>query len=178
MTMPGNAQLFAKFPNDTFVETGTWYCGGIDAALAAGFTRIVSIELSPHHYAGAVAKFFDYPGVKVYHGDSAEILTVIAPLLTLPCTFWLDAHYSGLPDMAKGIEWSPILREITAINLSPVKTHTILVDDVRLFGQPDFDGTTMDQAKMLISRINPKYEFRLETGDNGIPNDILVATVQ
>lgn len=70
---------------------------------------------------------------------------------------------------------SPILQELEAIKNHPIKNHTILIDDVRMFGTRDFDGVTLDQITDKLREINPNYSIFFEKGYQA--NDILVACI-
>ena len=74
-----------------------------------------------------------------YCEDSGEFLQRIA--LKCPCLIWLDAHTN---------EECPVLREIAAINKSPLP-HVILVDDARLFGDLPAWPTREEVVWLLIN---------------------------
>lgn len=179
--MPGSAALFARYRNRVFVETGTYQCEGIEHALAAGFERVISIELDRVLHANAAARYAGRPAghggrgrVTLLHGPSEHLLWEAIKDLREPVTFWLDAHYSG-EGTARGDSLSPILSELAAIGRHPVRTHTILIDDRRDFGTANFDFTTEDEIRSAIRAINPGYGFACEDGH--VAKDILAATV-
>jgi hypothetical protein len=116
-----------------FIETGTFQ-GNTAAWAAEHFDRVTTIELSPAYGAAAQARFRDQPKVRVLSGDSGAVLASVLPALTGPAVFWLDAHWSGLDTAGREAE-CPLLAEIALINAAPV-THTVLVDDARLFCAP------------------------------------------
>ena len=116
-----------------FVESGT-YRGDTAAWAAAHFARVTTIELSPAYCAAAQTRFRDQPGVRVLGGDSGAVLAAVIPALAGPALFWLDAHWSGLDTAGRETE-CPLLAEIALINAAPL-THTLLVDDARLFCAP------------------------------------------
>ena len=118
---------------DEFVETGT-YRGDTAAWAAEHFGRVATIELSPDYHAAALARFQAQPQVRVLLGDSGARLREIAAALPGPAIFWLDAHWSGLDTAGRETE-CPLLAELAILNAAPV-THTLLVDDARLFAAP------------------------------------------
>ena len=71
------------------------------------------------------------------------------------------------------------MQELESINLSPCKDHTLFIDDVRLFGNPEWDFLEKQQVIEAIHNINPNYKISYVDGneDGTFPNDILVATV-
>ena len=71
---------------------------------------------------------------------------------------------------------SPILQELDQIKKHHIKSHTILIDDVRLFGTHEFDYVTLDQIIDKILEINPSYKISFVPGY--VNNDILVAQIK
>ena len=118
---------------EDFVETGT-YRGDTAAWAAEHFARVATIELSPEYHAAATARFQAQPQVRVLLGDSGAMLRKVAAELPGPAIFWLDAHWSGLDTAGRETE-CPLLAELAVLNAAPV-THTLLVDDARLFAAP------------------------------------------
>ncbi len=116
-----------------FVETGT-YRGDTAAWAAEHFTLVATIELSPEYHTAATARFRGQPQVRVLLGDSGARLRQVAAELPGPAIFWLDAHWSGLDTAGRETE-CPLLAELAILNVAPV-THTLLVDDARLFAAP------------------------------------------
>ena len=177
--MPASVELFKRYANPVFVETGTYLGEGVKFALAAGFQTIRSVELSDKLYADNVRRFAEQPSVKIYHGSSEEQLWNMMEGIRQPMTLWLDAHYSaGIT--AKGSENSPILKELRIIGRHPIKTHTILIDDRRQVGTADFDFITEEQIRAAVLAINPAYHVTYDTGSTTHPmflNDIIVARV-
>lgn len=118
---------------EDFIETGTYR--GDTAAWAAGhFPRVVTIELSADYFAAARDRFRSQPGVTVLQGDSGARLREVGPGLRRPALFWLDAHWSGLDTAGRERE-CPLLEELAIINQAE-PTHSVLVDDARLFSAP------------------------------------------
>lgn len=164
--MTATKGVFKKYPNSVFVETGTHYGLGIKQALAEGFETVYSIELDKSLCKRAVFMFINNDNVHIFYGDSGIKLQEILQNLDTPVTFWLDAHY--------GDTISPLLKELEIIKAHKVKTHTILIDDLRdwKISKIGFDTSVL---KEKILEINPAYKFKFEDGH--IPNDILAATV-
>jgi hypothetical protein len=92
-----------------------------------------------------------------------------------PATFWLDGHYSCVAMAGKGETNTPLLAELESIRQHPVKTHTILIDDIRLLATEHLDYLTLDQITKKILEINPNYQITFE--DGVISNDVLVAFI-
>ena len=168
------ASVFAKFPNEYFIETGTYIGDGIQNAIDAGFKNIYSIELSEYYYRISYERFKNNPNVHVFWGDSSEILGLILQTINAPVTFWLDGHWSG-GGTACGSERTPILKELAIIKEHHIKNHTILLDDIRCCGTPDFDSISLEEIVRSVLQINPRYKISFEDGH--IPKDVLVAKI-
>jgi hypothetical protein len=103
--------LKAKHGIRFFTETGT--LEGHTALWAAEhFESVVTVDIRQRAIL---------PNVYAVEADSAEFLET--HFAVGPTLFWLDAHTN---------ESCPVLREIAAINRYS-GTHTIMVDDARLF---------------------------------------------
>jgi hypothetical protein len=167
-----------KYINPVFVETGTYMGNGIESALSAGFEEIFSIEISPTFHKKATARFqkqIKQGKVNIILGDSSVCLTSILEKLHYRATFWLDAHFSG-GDTGKGSKDVALLEELDAISKHPIKDHTILIDDVRLFGTKqgeDWSGVTLCQVLEKLKTIDESYQISYENGV--VERDVLVA---
>lgn len=169
---------FLQFKNHYFVESGTYAGDGIKMALDAGFQEIFSIEILPQYYKNCITKFANYNNVHLILGDSVKIFPEILKKIDAPATFWLDAHfcsYDGKRQREGYIAKTTSLEEeLLAIRNHPIKEHTILIDDVRLFDTAHMERISLKKVKDLLRSINPDY--RIFFIDGSYPNDILVAT--
>jgi hypothetical protein len=156
------------------VESGTSLGQGVDAALNAGFDLVYTIELSERYYQNAVEKYRTESRVILLQGDSGDVLNVMAPEFREPVVFFLDAHHSAA-DSAQGRDLCPVLRELQAIGKSPIKTHTILVDDFHALGIP------CEVVRAAVLEINPNYQIEVwdvVQGDGSVTKDgMLVARI-
>jgi hypothetical protein len=116
-----------------FVETGTYY-GQTTGIIARLGVTVDSIELSPELHAKAADMFASDPNVRLHQGDSTQVLPLILGSLCEPAVFWLDGHYSA-GDTAHGDKVTPIEEELLALRDHSVRTHIVLVDDMRGFGE-------------------------------------------
>jgi len=165
--MPADKELFKKYPNPVFVETGSNFGEGIQLAIDAGFKDIYSIELNQEYYEHCVARFKEYSNVHLIFGDSRLVMDELLSKIDEPITFWLDAHYYKESICA-------LSQEIEAISKHHIKTHTFIIDDLRDLVNYGL-GLNIDVLKQKISLINDKYAFRLE--DGYVQDDILIATL-
>lgn len=168
-------KILEKYKNKFFVETGTHTGITVDLALTLGFTEIRSIELSEKYYKKCKEKYKNNKKVKLYLGASEDLLYDMISDLDGEITFWLDGHYSK-GDTALGETWTPLLKEIENISKHEIKTHTILIDDIRCFGKEAFDYLEEETIKNKIKEINKNYTFTYEDGH--VKNDILVCKVK
>jgi len=166
------AAVFRKYPNHYFIETGSYYGEGIQNALAAGFPEIYSIELSPFYHEHCRTSFSSFMNIHLFLGNSTSTLQQVLCEIDAPSTFWLDAHYSS-GATARGETNTPLLEELEAIKNHPIKTHTILIDDIRHCETVWFDFITLDDIVKKLQEINKDYCISYENGH--IENDVLVA---
>lgn len=171
------ADLFRRHRRgDILVETGSYGGDGIQAALDAGFARVLSVELCPHLHARCLHRFARNSRVHLFLGDSSRTLWRMIRTVRGPMTFWLDGHWSG-GGTARGNESYPILKELAVIASHRRNDHSILIDDGRKFsgrrGVPSVD----DVRNALLS-INGSYEISWDTkGGEGGRGDVLVASL-
>jgi len=168
---------FEEFPNYYFVETGTYLGKGIRFALRAQFAEIHSIEINPLFVAKARKLFVGYTNVHVWQGDSSSDLWNIIKNLDQQITFWLDGH-CGSPRKDGGKN-TPLIDELEQIKMHPIKTHTILIDDMHCCNTILFDWLSKDDIKQKILEINPNYRISfIDGGDRAeYKNNVMVAQV-
>src|SRR5262245_43970141 len=109
--MPTSDSVFARYPNKLFVESGSLNGDGIQAALNAGFSSVLSIELSAKYFEHCRNRCKGRPEVILMQGDTEDVLPRILPSITVPATFWLDGHHS-CGDTALGKHWAPLMQEL------------------------------------------------------------------
>lgn len=173
--MPNGVEIFKRYPNNYFIETGSHIGEGIQMAIETGYKNIISVELSDHFLKHCQDRFKNYSHVKLVHGDSSEILWPTIKDINEPITFWLDGHYS-CEDTALGKFWSPLMEELKQIKKHHIKTHTILMDDMRCWSADNpVIGFGKDEIMSLVLSINENYKFSYVDGH--APNDVLIAKV-
>jgi hypothetical protein len=182
MPLKNNTLTFFKHGN-IFIETGTLYGDGIKKALDAGFGRVISIDIDPAIVEAAKKQFANaHQRVEIILGDSKKALAETISTINEPCTFWLDAHWDMGPVCGEVI--CPLYDELTAIKNHPIKNHRILIDDMRIIGNPHHHwGKTVqkDAIIAMLKQINPNYSIAYTPGDLGsdgggeIASDIMVA---
>jgi hypothetical protein len=158
--------LFGKYLNRIFIETGSNYGDGIQQALDEGFNLIYSVDILPEKYEYCTDRFIANDNVHLFLNDTVVFLNTLLLTIDEPVTFWLDAH--------KGNGKSPLLKELEVISRHHIKTHNILIDDLRDWKRK-ICGFDTDILKQVILRINPDYQFVLE--DGFVMNDVLAAKI-
>ena len=171
-------EVINRYKNQVFVETGTCFGDGVQLALNAGFKKIYSIEISEELYKQNCERFaleISQGIVQLVNGDSFVELPNILAQISQPITFWLDGHWDPSPH-APGQFVCPLLFELEYIAKHPIRNHTILIDDRRLFGDPNHGWGKEVTEKQVIDQllsINKDYCLRFE--DGYIPCDIIAA---
>lgn len=169
--------------NNVFLETGSYKGGGIQVALDAGFSRVISIEIHKEYHEICKQRFATQIAdgiVELHLGDCLTVLQHLLPTLTEPTTFWLDAHI----DWECGISGktpSPLIFELGLIRaLSPNLNHTFLIDDMRVFrtkiGWGMYNPVGTEEIESAIKSINKDYIILYEP--NSVQaDDVLVAYI-
>ena len=171
--MPSKKENFEKYPNEYFIETGSYMGDGIKQALDAGFKNIISIELSDKYYNLCKNRFANDNRVTIVRGDSYKVLPDVIKNINSSITFWLDGHHSS-GDTAIGDYWAPLIQELDVIKNHKINIHTIMIDDMRCweFLNP-VHGFYKEDIISKLKEINKDYKFEYQDGLQ--PNDILVA---
>jgi hypothetical protein len=177
--MPFTNELL-KYKNDVFVETGTFQGDTIDILLNSDEfknSQIYSLELSDVFYERCKAKYENLDNVTIVHTNSKYELFDVIKNINTPITFWLDSHWSSTPDVGCDPDTiCPILYELKQIKQHHIKTHTIIVDDIRLMDGENFQ-VTLEEIATHIMDINPNYKL-VFYDDYITPRDVLVASVE
>ena len=173
-TLPRSVLL--KYMNPYFLETGTADADCTRLAIDVGFEKVYSIDvnqISQDRNRLDLKEIINSGNVTLITGDSLHELSKLIPSLDKPTTFWLDAH--GSYDGFTGAKSCPLYEELQAIKSSEIKTHTIMMDDMRILGGNWGRGIDQGTLKQKCLEINSEYKFTLENGH--VPNDILVAYI-
>lgn len=164
--------------NDIFIETGTLWGDGVQIALECGFEKIISIEIDAERTKVNSERFkkeIEEGRVELIEGDTFDVFYDIVNSLESPATFWLDAHWDN--DGAPIGEYKcPLPYELDVIGESLIKTHTLLIDDRRLFGDEESTwGSSISEKEIeeKLIDINPSYFIAYEDGH--VEDDIIVA---
>lgn len=145
------------------LETGTG-AGDMLAAIYPYFKKCFSIELSLSLYQHAVMRFKRMPTIKIFQGDSGEVIKDVIPLLTEPTLIYLDAHYCG-QGTARGKEETPIQEELETLLFDPKFKHVILIDDLKDFTKnPAYPKVEALQAFITAIRHDLLFEIVKEGG--------------
>lgn len=173
--MSSNTENFKKYKTDLFIETGSYVGDGIQQALDAGYKKVISIELSDKYFKESKDRFISEPRVTLVQGDSYKVLPEIMGRVDTKVTFWLDGHHS-CGDTALGDYWAPLMQELDVIKDHKIKDHTIMIDDMRCWQEPNpVHGFFIDDIYEKLKEINPNYQIDFLYGS--VENDILVAHI-
>ena len=120
-------------------------------------------------------RFDKNQNVHIVRGDSSIILYDLIKDINETMTFWLDGHCSE-GDTARGVYYTPLIQELEEIKKHHIDTHTIIIDDLRLWNEDDVKiGFGKNKIIEKIMEINVNYMLIYENGY--IDNDILVAKI-
>jgi hypothetical protein len=179
MSLTLTKNIFSKYKHNhtIFIETGTYKGGSVELALQCDFKKIYTIDISVQHKLECEIKFeqqLKNKQVELLFGDTVDILPNIINDVMQPCLFWLDSHFDIHSDI-RGKFDCPILQELDIIKSSKIKSHTIMIDDLRIFKNQTEWGTGIyiEHIESKLKDINPSYQFFYENGWE--ENDILIA---
>lgn len=153
-----------------FVETGTFHGGGVNRALQAGFSKVISFEIHKPLFNENLIRFKDEilnQRVFLYHGDSSEIMKDIVSKIDEPILFWFDAHDQTMNNAGVGLIKCPIVNELLSIietrDLANRRLDTLLIDDLRLISRSNWE---VDIKKLYESiwKYNPDFRITRESG--------------
>jgi len=162
-----------------FVETGTFHGEGINKALKAGFSKVISIEIFEPLYKENLLRFSDEiekGTVQLVLGDSGYVIGEAIQLIDEPILFWFDAHDQTMNEAGVGDVKCPIIKELNNImafrNLAKRRLDTLIIDDMRLITNKDIGWSVdLDEMYRAIWQYNP--DFRLSREEGYIAHDIL-----
>lgn len=182
MSLPPNRKLFEELKGacKVMVETGSYRGDAIQQAVDAGFECIHSIDIELDNLKFCESRFnllYDpiaAKRIRLHHGDSALILNEIIDVYETPILFWLDSHSQLLEGEPEYPNPFPLLAELEIIAAHPIKTHTIIIDDILHLTHPDVTGWSRRDIEDALSKINPSYKF--EYLANPVKNNLLVVT--
>ena len=174
-----------KYVNSVFLETGTFRGDTIYQVANNDVCKpqkIISLELSNVFFNNCVERFKDDSKIVIHYANSKYELYNIIKNIDSHITFWLDSHWSGIANVGCDVETiCPILEELQQIKQHNIKTHTIMIDDIRLMNSSrnPFDGfpISTEQIIKIILEINPNYIIKYY-GDGLASKDILVAYIE
>jgi hypothetical protein len=155
---------------DILIESGTYHGDFIDEHKQY-YKHMHTIEIVYDLYNNATNKFKNDKHITCHHGNSPIIIKEILSKINEPVTFWLDAHQQNKKPQPFGTT-APLLEELKSIGEHHIKTHTIMIDDVRLF---DIYGTTPQEIESILLAINPDYTIEYHQGY--CRDDVLVARI-
>jgi hypothetical protein len=173
-----------KGAHNIFVETGSFKGDGIELAMQAGYSRILSMDIDGANIAHCQERFELIPSddrpaqnahISVTCGDSSTGLLKMMKYVNEPAMIWLDAHSQLFDDEPPAENPFPLMKELEQLRKHPIKTHTILIDDILMLTHLDVTGWNKDAIENALLTINPAY--KLTYLSNPIVNNILMAHV-
>ena len=150
-----------------FVETGSHEGDTIEMALEFGFSEVRSVEITERWYNHCNERFDKEVAsgkVKLYHGDSTNLLEKMIGKTKKRIVFWLDAHCSE-GDTGGDDDQNPLVQEVKTIKkVASRNDHVIMIDDMRYIRDGRFknNGETLTEMQLnnLVMSINSDYKFK------------------
>jgi hypothetical protein len=164
-----------KSNHDIFVETGSYMGDGIELARQAGYSEIRSMDISLVNIEHCCERFKGRRNIAIVRGDSAKYLEVLLMDIAEPAMIWLDAHSQLFDDEPQADNPFPLLAELEQIRRHPIKTHTIMIDDVLILTHPRVTGWDNNTIENALLSINPAYNLTYLS--NPVKDNILLAYV-
>lgn len=133
----------------SIVETGTYVGDGVQIAFDSGIKKIFSVEIHKSYYKQAKARFSKCRNVKLFLGNSIDILPKIISFLHKDdvILWWLDAHISrefGNED----IKQFPLEDELRLIVGSRhIANDLFIMDDLRIYETGKFENGNWEDRK-------------------------------
>jgi len=150
--------LSKQYGVENFVETGT-YTGNTIYGVKDSFKNIYSVELSKEIFDLVRSRFERYDHIRIFNGDSSDMLEKIAGLLSGPAIFWLDAHYSS-GGTSKGELHTPIFKELITIFRLKCNGNIVLIDDMKDFNGMNDYPTVMELKEFIEDNSNYSFEIK------------------
>jgi hypothetical protein len=156
MALPDIAR---KFRSPVWLATVLDDSDVLQAGIDANYSYVVGATTQKDDAAACEARFKGIPSVRIFHGEDIILHEVIKEIMQ-PVTFCLDSRSEPPP---------ALIQELGVLKHHRIKTHTILIRNVSLFGKPQSGLIEWPQVREVIWRINDRYRF------TEFPEDDLVA---
>lgn len=151
------------FNIETFIQTN-FHDEKVTEKATHLFDCVLSIELGENLYDEACKRFKNCPKVRLFHGESGDILGDVISCANGRILFWLDGHYSG-SESGLEVDYCPLMRELSCIEKSGVLDAVIMIDDVRIFQNSaqcrHYRYPQLQEVIDKITQINPEYRSYL-----------------
>jgi hypothetical protein len=152
-------QVGKRIGAEVSVETGT-FRGDTTAFLSRHFRETHTVEVVPALAELARERFRKNPSIKVWDGDSSEVLRSLLPQIKGAVLFYLDGHDSG-GITGKGAKACPVREELEIIYNCGEKKVSVVIDDARVFGT-DPDYPTLGEVREWMKTLRPTAAVRVE----------------
>jgi hypothetical protein len=161
-------EMISAYAADTFFETGTGYGFGVQFARMFPFRHIFSVDIIASEIERLKFPFGGDKRVRLFAGQSVDVMRQILPQIQGNIIFWLDAHFPGAHHQLKNYEAEndsdvrlPLEQELTLIKqLRPNKRDVILIDDLRIYEKDNFEeGNLSDLGLESIGRFDSRFLY-------------------
>jgi hypothetical protein len=141
----------------TVLDQGDVLQTGIDAEYA----YVVGVTTDKGDYQWCRQRFDGLSQIRLFYGPDMVLFEVIKDIIQ-PVTFCLDSRSDPAP---------ALIQELGVLKHHRIKSHTIIIRNVSLFGKPESGGIGWPQVQEVLRRINDRYRFT-----EYLEDDLVVAT--
>jgi hypothetical protein len=128
----------------------------LQAGIDANYAYVVGVTTQKDDAAACEERFKGIANVRIFHGEEIVLHEVIKEIMQ-PVTFCLDSRSEPPP---------ALIQELGVLKHHRIKTHTILIRNVSLFGTEASGHIKWPQVQEVIRRINDRYRFTAHLEEN------------
>jgi hypothetical protein len=143
-------ELAIKYRSPVWLATVLDLGGDVlQTGVDANYAYVVGATTHKDDYLFCQERFKNVPKVRLFHGEDIVLHEVIREIIQ-PVTFCLDARSEPAP---------ALIQELGILKHHRIKTHTLIVRNVSLFGKQESGFIEWPQVQEVIRRINDRYRF-------------------
>jgi hypothetical protein len=130
----------------------------LQAGIDAGYAYVVGVTTQKDDAEACRERFKGIASVRIFHGEDMVLHEVIKEIIQ-PVTFCLDSRSEPPP---------ALIQELGVLKHHRVKTHTILIRNMNLFGTAASGFIEWPQVQEVIRRVNDRYRFTAHQEENAV----------
>jgi hypothetical protein len=122
----------------------------LQVGVDAGYAHVVGATTQKDDAEHCRERFKNTPVVRIFNEGDDIVLHEVIKDINVPVTFCLDSRSEPPP---------ALIQELGVLKHHRIKTHTILIRNVSLFGKPESGMIEWPQVREVVRRINEGYRF-------------------